>query len=55
MRYFDAHTHVQFAAFAGDEAAVVERAKEAEAGVNIVGTQDDPSLAAGARGQTHED
>lgn len=46
MKYFDAHTHVNFAAYAEDEAEVVARAKEAGVGMNCVGTQMDTSKAA---------
>lgn len=46
MRYFDAHTHVQFVAFKDDVAEVIGRAKEKEVGMNIVGTQYDTSSAA---------
>ena len=55
MKYFDAHTHVQFAAFAGDEPDVIQRAKEVEVGMNIVGTQYDTSLAAVSLAEKHDD
>lgn len=45
MRYFDAHTHVNFVAFK-DEEATIQRAVEAGVGMNIVGTQFDTSKAA---------
>lgn len=46
MKYFDAHTHVQFAAYDADRDEVMARAKEAEVGMNLVGTQLDTSRAA---------
>ncbi len=46
MKYFDAHTHVQFAAYDEDREAVFERAREAGVGMNLVGTQKDTSQAA---------
>src|SRR4051794_35223433 len=53
MKYFDAHTHLNFAAFAGEEDAAVERALEADVGVNIVGTQYDTSASAVALAERH--
>lgn len=46
MKYFDAHTHVNFAAFEGDRAETIARAKEAGVGMNVVGTQIDTSKSA---------
>lgn len=46
MRYFDAHTHVQFVAFDEDREEVFARAHEASVGMNLVGTQKDTSAAA---------
>ncbi|MBP9711088.1 MAG: TatD family hydrolase [Candidatus Pacebacteria bacterium] len=46
MKYFDAHTHVQFVAFKDDADDVMARAKEAGVGMNIVGTQYDTSAQA---------
>jgi TatD DNase family protein len=46
MRYFDAHTHVQFAAFKDDFDAVIRRAREARVFLVNVGTQRDTSKAA---------
>ncbi|MCX6819842.1 MAG: TatD family hydrolase [Candidatus Adlerbacteria bacterium] len=46
MKYFDAHTHVQFAAYDADRDEVFVRAREAEVGMNLVGTQLDTSRAA---------
>ncbi len=54
MRYFDAHTHLNFAAYAGEEDAVVERALAAGVGVNIVGTQYDTSVSAVALAEKHD-
>lgn len=46
MKYFDAHTHVQFAAFDADREEVFARAHELQVGMNLVGTQQDTSKAA---------
>lgn len=46
MKYFDAHTHVQFAAFDADREEVFARATELQVGMNLVGTQQDTSQAA---------
>lgn len=46
MKYFDAHTHVNFAAYKDDTEATIQRAKDAGVGMNIVGTQYDTSSAA---------
>lgn len=53
MKYFDAHTHVQFEAFKGEEADVIKRAADAGVGMNIVGTQYDTSVAAVALAEQH--
>jgi len=55
MRYFDAHTHVQFAAFDADREEVFARAKEQEVGMNLVGTQQDTSKAAVEVAQGRDD
>lgn len=55
MRYFDAHTHLQFVAYERDHDAAVERAREAGVGVNLVGTQIDTSRAAVALAHKHEE
>ena len=55
MKYFDAHTHVQFAAFKGEEAEVIKRAEEAGVGMNVVGTQYDTSAAAVALAEKYSD
>jgi TatD DNase family protein len=54
MRYFDAHTHLNFAAYKGEENAAVQRALDADVGVNIVGTQYDTSLSAVSLAHEHE-
>ena len=46
MKYFDAHTHVQFAAYDADRDEVIKRAQDAGVGMNVVGTQLDTSKAA---------
>jgi len=55
MRYFDAHTHVQFVAFKDDVGDVMARAKEHQVGINIVGTQYDTSAAAVELAETYDD
>ncbi len=54
MKYFDAHTHVQFAAYDADRAETIVRAFEAGVGMNVVGTQIDTSRAAVAVAGQHE-
>jgi len=54
MKYFDAHTHVQFAAYDVDRAETVARALEAGVGMNVVGTQIDTSRAALAVAQQYD-
>jgi len=46
MKFFDAHTHVQFAAFKDEEEAAIARALASGVGMNIVGTQFNTSAAA---------
>lgn len=43
MKYFDAHTHVNFVAYNDDREATIRRALDAGVGMNIVGTQFDTS------------
>ncbi len=43
-KYFDVHTHIQFAAFAGDSKEVIERALAEDIWILNVGTQKDTSL-----------
>ncbi|MEI7719630.1 MAG: TatD family hydrolase [bacterium] len=54
MKYFDAHTHVQFVAYDEDREAVFARAREAGVGMNLVGTQQDTSEAAVREAENHE-
>ena len=54
MKYFDAHTHVQFVAYNDDRRETILRAKEAGVGMNVVGTQIDTSRAAVALAQRYE-
>ncbi len=54
MRYFDAHTHVNFVAYKDDRDATVLRAKEADVGMNVVGTQLDTSRAAVALAEKYD-
>lgn len=46
MRYFDAHTHVNFVAYKDDREEVILRAREQQVGMNVVGTQLDTSKSA---------
>lgn len=54
MKFFDAHTHLSFAAFKGEEDAAVERALKEDVGVNLVGTQYDTSLGAVLLAERHD-
>ena len=54
MKYFDAHTHVNFVAYKDDTDATIARAKEAGVGMNIVGTQLDTSRAAVALAEQYD-
>ena len=54
MRYFDAHTHVNFVAYNGDREATILRAKEAGVAMNVVGTQLDTSKAAVALAEKYD-
>lgn len=54
MKYFDAHAHVQFAAYDADREEVMARAKDAEVGMNLVGTQIDTSRAAVEMAETYK-
>lgn len=54
MKYFDAHTHVQFVAYDADRAEAVTRAQEVEVGMNVVGTQIDTSRSAVAVAEQYE-
>lgn len=55
MRYFDAHTHLNFAAYDADRPESFARAAGANVGVNIVGTQMDTSKAAVALAHQYSD
>lgn len=55
MRYFDAHTHVNFVAFDADREETLARTREQGVGMNIVGTQFDTSVAAVEIARAHED
>jgi TatD DNase family protein len=55
MKYFDAHTHVQFAAFKDDTDEVIKRSLDMGVGMNIVGTQYDTSAAAVALAEKYDD
>jgi len=46
MKYFDAHTHVNFVAYNDDREQTILRARDAEVGMNVVGTQFDTSKSA---------
>jgi len=46
MKYFDAHTHVNFVAYDGDREEAIKRAADAGVGMNCVGTQFDTSRSA---------
>ena len=54
MKFFDAHTHVQFDAFKEDTEEVIARAKERKVGMNLVGTQYDTSFAGVSLAEKHE-
>jgi TatD DNase family protein len=54
MKYFDAHTHVNFVAYNDDREATILRAKEQQVGMNVVGTQLDTSKAAVALAEKYD-
>jgi len=54
MKYFDAHAHVNFAAYDTDREATILRAKEANVAMNVVGTQLDTSASAVALAEKYE-
>jgi TatD DNase family protein len=54
MKYFDAHTHVNFVAYKDGREEVIARAKEAGVGMNIVGTQFDTSKDAVALAESRD-
>jgi TatD DNase family protein len=53
MKYFDAHTHVNFVAYNDDREETIARALEAGVGMNVVGTQIDTSREAVALAQKY--
>ncbi len=55
MKYFDAHTHVNFVAFKDDMDAAIQRAVDAGVGMNVVGTQFDTSRNSVELAEKHED
>lgn len=54
MQYFDAHTHVNFAAYGDDREETIQRARDAGVGMNVVGTQLDTSREAVALAEAHD-
>ena len=54
MKYFDAHTHVNFVAYDEDREATIRRSLDAGVGMNIVGTQLDTSTSAVALAEQYE-
>ena len=55
MKYFDAHTHVNFVAFKDDMDATIQRAHDAGVGMNVVGTQFDTSKNSVELAEKHDD
>jgi TatD DNase family protein len=54
VKYFDAHTHVNFVAFKDDMDAAIQRAADAGVGMNTVGTQIDTSQEAVAIAEKYD-
>jgi TatD DNase family protein len=54
MKYFDAHTHTNFAAYDADREEVIERARVAGVMMNIVGSQRDTSASAIALAEKYD-
>lgn len=54
MKYFDAHTHVNFVAYDTDRDEVMRRAKDAGVAMNLVGTQLDTSRSALALAERYD-
>src|SRR3989344_1538637 len=54
MKYFDAHTRVNFVAYNDDREATILRAKDAGVAMNVVGTQKDTSKEAVALAEKYE-
>ena len=55
VKYFDAHTHANFAAYGEDRDAVIERARGASVAMNVVGTQFDTSRSAVELAKKYDD
>ena len=55
MKYFDAHTHMHFAAYDADRDECVQRALDGGIGMNMVGTQYDTSVSAVALAEKYDD
>lgn len=53
-KYFDAHTHVNFAAYDTDREEAIQRAKDAGVIMNVVGTQKDTSASAVALAEKYD-
>jgi len=53
MKYFDAHTHVNFAAFKDDRSEAIMRAQDAGVIMNVVGTQLNTSISAVELAEKH--
>ncbi|MFA7310192.1 MAG: TatD family hydrolase, partial [Candidatus Paceibacterota bacterium] len=54
MKYFDAHTHVNFVAYNDDREETIVRSKKAGVGMNVVGTQFDTSKSAVALAEKYD-
>src|SRR3989344_4694092 len=54
MKYFDAHTHVNFVTYNDDRQATILRAKDARVAMNVVGTQKDSSADAVALAEKYD-
>ncbi len=55
MKYYDCHTHVNFVAFKDDAEETIQRARDAEVGMILVGTQFDTSNDAVKTAEAHDD
>jgi len=54
MKYFDAHTHVNFVAYDSDREETILRARDAGVAMNVVGTQQDTSRSAVALAEKYD-
>ena len=54
FKYFDAHCHVNFVAYKEDREETIERAREAQVAINVVGTQLDTSKDAVALAEKYD-